>query len=292
MGQAFLFPGQGSQISGMGGAVLAAFPELVAAADRILGYSVRELCASEERLDQTEYAQPALFVVNALTYLRERDRYGPPRFLAGHSLGEWSALFAAGCVDFETGLRLVHRRGELMARAGGGGMMAVLGVPLPRLLDLLTRAGVDDVDVANHNAPEQVVLAGPRAAAETVAGVLKAEGVGKYLHLSVSVAAHSRYMVPAAREFRELLAGVRFAEPAVPVIANVTGQPHTRSTMVDLLSQHLCCPVRWWDTLCLLATEGVEQVVELGPGEVLQKMWHRERPQLPPRARRPGVAGS
>ena len=161
---AWLFPGQGSQRRGMGADLLSAFPELCATADAILGYPVAELCLEdpEGRLGQTRYAQPALFFVSALAWLARPDRDHGPRFLAGHSLGEYNALLAGGCFDFATGLRLVRRRGELMSEAATGGMLAVLGLDADELRALLERAGADDVDLANHNARTQLVLSGPR----------------------------------------------------------------------------------------------------------------------------------
>ncbi|ACU71515.1 malonyl CoA-acyl carrier protein transacylase [Catenulispora acidiphila DSM 44928] len=283
MGLAFLFPGQGSQSAGMGADLFEEFADLTATAEAVLGYSVRDLCLDgDARLHQTEYSQPALFTVNALSYLHRRRLGGPtPDYLAGHSLGELSALFAAGSFDFETGLRIVRRRGELMAAAPDGGMMAVLGLPLDRLTEVLRRGGLHTVDVANDNVPGQVVLSGPRGSAHTVAALLANEGAGRCVPLNVSIAAHSRYMADAARQFGEFLADVRFAEPEIPVIANVTARPHQASEIAGLLVRHLCEPVRWWDTLRLLAASGVTEIEEIGPGDVLQKMWQRGLPDLP-----------
>ncbi|HEY7143733.1 MAG TPA: ACP S-malonyltransferase [Streptosporangiaceae bacterium] len=282
MALAFLFPGQGSQQPGMGAGLFDDHPDLVAAADSILGYPVRELCAGAgPRLHQTEYAQPALFVVSALACLRAR-RDGPePAVLAGHSVGEYAALFAAGCLDFETCLRLVRRRGELMAGCPGGSMMAVLGVSPDRLSTVLAQAGIGGIDIANHNLPDQIVVAGPRGEIRAAAGLLADQGLGKCVPLRVSVAAHSRYMAPAASELAAVLSDVRFAEPAIPVLANVTARPYTAATAADLLSRHLVSPVRWWDTICALAEAGVDEIAETGPGEVLTKIWRRARRRLP-----------
>ena len=283
MGLALLFPGQGSQSSGMGAELFDDYPAEVAAADGVLGYSIRELCLSgDSRLHRTQFAQPALYVVSALSYLRYAARSGArPQYLAGHSLGELSALFAAGCFDFETGLRLVRRRGELMGEAVGGGMAAVLGVPPERLLALLERAGIGGIDIANHNSPEQVVVAGPKESIRALADLIAEQGTGKCVPLNVSIAAHSRYMADAAQRFAQELRAVRFAPPSIPVIANVTGRPHTVEAIPDLLTRHLCSPVRWWDTMRLLAAEGVDRVEEIGPGTVLTRMWDKAQPQLP-----------
>ncbi len=282
MSLGFLFPGQGAQSPGMGADLFDGFPDLLATADAILGYSVRELCLSDgDRLRRTENAQPAIFVVNALSYLRRREQGGAPGYLAGHSLGEYNALLAAGCIDFETGLRLVHRRGELMSRCSGGAMTAVLGVERDRLMDLIQEAGIDDVDLANHNTPDQLVLAGPRTACRAVADVVAAGTGGRAVPLNVSVAAHSRYMEPAAREFAAALREVTFAEPTIPVIGNVSAAPLRDDTIADELLHHLTRPVMWWDTMCLLARRGVVDIEEIGPGQVLTTMWRKSEADLP-----------
>lgn len=177
--RAWLFPGQGSQRKGMGEGLFDLFPGLCAEVDAILGYSIRDLCLKDPdgRLRQTQYAQPALFVVNALTHLARLREEPEPDFYAGHSLGEFDALFAAGCFDLATGVRLVRRRGELMGRADGGVMTAVLGLPAATVAALLEEAGVADVDVANHNSADQVVLSGaPEGMARAVEAVERAGG--------------------------------------------------------------------------------------------------------------------
>ncbi len=280
MTTAYLFPGQGSQSAGMGAELFDDHPEIEASADRVLGYSVRQLCLHDTaRLRRTEYAQPALYVVNAMAWLRLG---GTPAFLAGHSLGEYSALFAAGCFDFETGLRLVKRRGELMAACPPGAMMAVLGLTREELTPMLTA----DIDLANHNTPEQLVVAGPPQALRELQDSIMHRQAGKGVLLNVSIAAHSRYMEQAARDFAAELGSVVFAEPRLPVIANATAKPYTAETAVDLLTSHLTQPVRWWETLCLLASAGVGRIVEVGPGEVLTRMWDKSRAYLPSAAPR------
>lgn len=279
---ALLFPGQGSQTPGMGADVLAGFRDLVREADEILGYSVAELCAGQDlRMRDTRYVQPALYVVSALTYLRRAERGPAPAYLAGHSLGELTALFAAGCFDFGTGVRLAQRRGQLMARASDGGMTAVLGVPYEELRELLRGQGTEGVEIANHNLPDQMVLSGPRAALAEVARAVTARGRGKSVPLNVSIAAHSRHMADAAREFAALLRQVPLSAPALPVIANVTARPYGRSDTVELLTRHLTSPVRWWETLCLLASEGVDAIEEIGPGTVLTTIWQKAGTRLP-----------
>ncbi len=177
--ECFIFPGQGSQEKGMGKQLFEAYPELTKVADHILGYSIENLCLADSRqvLDHTEYTQPALYVVNALSYLHEREIRGlEPGFLAGHSLGEYSALFAAGVFDFETGLRLVQKRGALMAEAKGGGMAAVIGMDAPQTMKVLSDSGLDSIDIANINSPQQTVISGARADVERRRPFLSPQG--------------------------------------------------------------------------------------------------------------------
>jgi len=278
---AWLFPGQGSQRVGMGAELFGRDPELCALADRVLGYSVRELCLDDPggRLGQTEYAQPALFVVNALAALARRDGGDEPAFLAGHSLGEFSALWAAGCFGFEAGLRLVRRRGQIMARAGGGGMTAVVGLPAARVEEIVA-AGGGQVDVAGYNAPGQVALAGELQALQAVAETMRREG-GRCVPLRVSAAFHSRWMEPAAAEFERVLAEVEFAAPRVPVLSNVTGAPHQPGLIASRLARQLREPVRWHDAMRYLLRHGVADVEEIGPGTVLTGLWRATRDAAP-----------
>ncbi|MER6581510.1 ACP S-malonyltransferase [Nonomuraea sp. NPDC001023] len=282
MSVVWVFPGQGSQRKGMGAGVLERYPDLCARADEILGYSVAELCDDPKRLRETRYVQPALFTVNALSFLARQEEGGRPDYLAGHSLGEYAALFAAGCFDFETALGLVKRRGELMSAAGGGAMAAVLGADRERLEELVAGTGVD---IANYNSPEQVVLAGPKDELDA----LSRGGPGKWVPLSVSVPSHSRYMEPAADAFAEALDGVRIEEPRVPVIANVTGRPYRAGEAAELLRRQICSPVRWVDGLRYLMDQGVSEQVEIGPGDVLTKLWTVTRRHPPEPAKTPAV---
>jgi trans-AT polyketide synthase/acyltransferase/oxidoreductase domain-containing protein len=283
---AWLFPGQGAQRKGMGGALFDQFPELIDEAEEILGYSVRAQCldGAEPGLADTRYVQPALFVVNALSQLALDGNRPQPRFLAGHSLGEYNALLAAGCFDFATGVRIVRRRGELMAQATGGGMTAVLRLDPVRLERLLSEAGLDDLDLANRNSAEQVVLSGPLTSLARVREVVTAAG-GRCVPLRVSAPFHSRYMAAAAAEFGEFLRGVPLAEPAVPVIANATGEPYPRRAVAELLARQIREPVRWWESMSTLIDLGVDDVLEVGPGRVLTDLWAAARRQPCPRPR-------
>jgi len=291
---AWLFPGQGSQARGMGAALFDRYPDLVAAADAQLGYSLADLCLNgpDERLRDTRYAQPALYVVEVLTYLERAAREPAPDWFAGHSLGEYAALFAAGSLDFDTGLLLVQRRGELMSEANGGAMAAVLGPVAREIGSLLRDWGLDEVDVANDNAPEQVVLAGPAAAIDAVAQRLAGLDDARCVRLAVSAAFHSRAMTRAGAEFGRFLARFRLADPAVPVISNVTGLPYAPGTVADLLTAQISSPVRWTASMRHLLAAGEQEIAELGPGTVLTGLWRANRRTLAAVAATAAVAES
>ncbi|KAG9602524.1 hypothetical protein KCV01_g7179, partial [Aureobasidium melanogenum] len=233
-----MFPGQGSQAKGMGGeALFDAFAAEVAQADDVLGYSIRELCLEDPRgeLDHTRFTQPALFVVNALSFLaRRRDGHAPPDYLAGHSLGEFNALHAAGCFDFVTGVRLVQKRGELMSRASGGAMAAVVNAEPDTIEATLRDNGLDRVYLANFNTPAQIVISGDR---EQVAAAQPLLQKGRVLvfPLKTSGAFHTPFMAEAKMEFEAFLATLSFADPSIPVVANVSALPYEAGTVAATL---------------------------------------------------------
>ena len=217
---------------GMGEGLFERFPEQVAIADAELGYSIEELCLRDpnQQLNQTQYTQPALFVVSALTYLaRLADTGEQPDAVAGHSLGEYTALFAAGVFDFATGIKLVKQRAHLMSQASGGAMAAVIGLSVGQIRAALENAGVTSIDVANYNSLAQTVISGPEADIVASQAVFEGAGAKMFVRLPVSAAFHSRYMAEAEKEFARFLEGFEFAEPKVPVYSNVTAAPHQRS---------------------------------------------------------------
>jgi trans-AT polyketide synthase, acyltransferase and oxidoreductase domains len=275
--RAWIFPGQGSQRKGMGAGLIGRHRALVDAADAILGFPLAPLLLDDpdRRLGDTRYVQPAFFVVEALTVLAARTDGEPePDVLAGHSLGEYAALFAAGCFDFETGVRLVKRRGELMSGDGDGdgGMLAVVGLSAEELAGALARYGADTVDIANHNARTQVVLSGPVAQLRTVAARLREDGAARTVPLAVRTAFHSRYMREAATAFAGFLGGFTLRPPAVPVIANVTAAPYGND-VAGLLARQISEPVHWARSMSHLLGLGVREVDERGPGTVLTGLW-------------------
>ncbi|EYF04555.1 ACP S-malonyltransferase [Chondromyces apiculatus] len=283
----FVFPGQGAQQRGMGKDLFDAWPTQTHAASEILGYSIKSLCTEDpaRELNKTQFSQPALFVVGALSYLRRRDELGrDPDAAAGHSLGEYNALFAAGAFDFEVGVQLVKRRGELMARAQGGAMAAVLNLEADRVRALLEEHGLDSLDIANLNTPTQTVLSGPEVDI-TRAGPIFQEAGGRYARLNTSAAFHSRYMEAAAQEFRAYLAGFSFRPLRFPVIANVTARPYAPGDTVNMLAAQLRSPVRWGEIVAYLLNEGEVEFEDLGHGTVLTKIITENRRTFTPRSR-------
>ncbi len=271
-----LFPGQGSQSKGMGAELFERYPDWTAEADAVLGFSIRELCVEDprEQLGLTQFTQPALYVVNALTYRARMDDGQPvPDFVAGHSLGEYNALLAAGVFDFATGVRLVRRRGEIMGTVSGGGMAAVIGLEPKRIQEVLdsTEAG-RRLDVANFNSYDQTVIAGPKDDLAVVKDQFEAAGVRAYIPLNVSAPFHSRYMREAQSRFAAFLQDVMFAAPAIPVISNVSGKPYEGDMVRSTLSEQIGNSVRWLESIVYLLEQPEPEFEEVGPGAVLTKI--------------------
>ncbi len=271
-----LFPGQGSQSKGMGADLFDRYADWTTEADAILEYSIRSLCLEDPRgeLNLTAFTQPALYVVNALLF-RAREDAGaePPAFLAGHSLGEYDALLAAGAFDFGTGLRLVRRRGELMGRVSGGGMAAVIGLGLTEIEQLLGgRDAGRRIDIANVNSFDQAVLAGPVDDLAAMRPAFEEAGARAFIPLKVSAPFHSRYMREAQAEFAEFLQEVEFKPPVLPVVSNVTGRPYDPHGVRETLSDQIGSPVRWLDSIRYLLDRPDARFEEVGPGTVLTKL--------------------
>ncbi len=279
-GPAFLFPGQGSQAVGMGRALAeadsgarAVFEE----ADRVLGFPLARLCfeGPAEELTRTENTQPAL-LVTSVAAARVLERRGVrPAAAAGHSAGEYAAHVAAGSLSFEDGLRLIRRRGELMAGAGTerpGTMAAVLGLSVEQIEAVLRAVGAPrDLAAANYNSPGQVVLSGTREALDRAAEEAKRIGAKKIVQLQVSAAFHSPLMEAAARGLAEALDRVAIQAPRFPVYANVSARPLTDPEAIRAaLREQLLRPVLWEQTMRALLAAGVRQFVEVGQGRVLR----------------------
>lgn len=278
---AFMFPGQGSQKRGMGQGLFDEVREYATAEaeiDRIMGYSMRKLCLEDpdNRLKETQFTQPALYVVNALHWFQAAARGEQPDYVAGHSLGEYNALLAAGVFDFLTGLRLVKKRGELMSQVRNGGMAAVIGLNAASISQVLADNGLGGLDVANFNSPSQTVVSGSVDDVKRAAPLFEQAGAQMCIPLQVSAAFHSRYMQPAAAAFGDFLAGLTFAEPKFPVIANVTGEPYPMQNATEsvrtLLSRQINHSVCWTQSVQYLLGRGVTEFKELGPGNVLTRL--------------------
>ncbi|SDD52066.1 malonyl CoA-acyl carrier protein transacylase [Paenibacillus sp. CF095] len=270
----YIFPGQGSQAKGMGEGLFEAFPDLVAKADAILGYSIKRLCLDnpEGKLRYTQYTQPALYVVNALTYFKKlRDGAPKPDFLAGHSLGEYNAILAAGGFDFETGLMLVKKRGELMSQASGGAMAAVVGLTEGEIKGVLVNNRLTEIDIANLNTTTQIVISGNKDDIDRAKLYFEREGAD-YIPLNVSAAFHSRHMQEAKEEFEQYLREFSYSELTIPVISNVTARPYNPAEIVPNLAEQLRSSVRWTDSIRYLIRQGGMEFEETGPGSVLTKI--------------------
>lgn len=271
---AFVFPGQGSQYVGMGQEVAAAYAaaeEIFTRADQICGYHISNLCfeGPQEMLNQTRYAQPALLVTGLACLAAARANGLSAVCMSGLSLGEYTALVGAGALPLEKALPLVMRRAELMQDAvplGKGAMAAIIGLD-DGAVEEICRQQAGSVTVANYNCPGQLVISGERAAVEAAAAQLKEKGA-KTMMLAVSVPSHSPLMKGCAEEFARVIAGVEFDQPAVPVISNVTAQPHDVAGIPRLLAEQLYSPVRWEQSVRYMMTM-VDYFVEVGPGSSL-----------------------
>lgn len=271
----YVFPGQGSQAVGMGEGLFERYPDYVAQADEMLGYSIEKLCLEDpdQLLSDTRYTQPALFVVNALSYLNILDRrVARPCCVAGHSLGEYSALFAAGALSFASGLAIVKQRGELMARASEGGMAAVLGLTGEAVLDILVSGNLTQVDIANFNSLTQIVISGQRADIDRAQALFEKAGCYAYVPLQVSGAFHSRMMEGAQQIFAERIADIEVGVPQIPVISNVEARPYAPHRVRELLVAQMARPVRWSDSIRYLLGHYQAEFEEVGPGNVLTKL--------------------
>lgn len=276
---AWVFPGQGSQAIGMGMDLvnIGYAKEKFAQAEEVLGWSVLEVCQSEEdQVSRTLYTQPSLYVVESILADLMRERGQKPDLVAGHSLGEYIALYAAGVFDWVTGLRLIKRRAELMDSAAGGMMAALIKFDREQLEQLIEQT--PDVVLANDNSPAQVVISGIPAAVEAVLSQVKAK---RAIPLKVSGAFHSPFMAPVAAQFQEVLEAVPFHSAQVPVLSNVEPTPAVDAAVLkERLSRQMTGAVRWREASERLLSEGIERVIEIGPGTVLTGLIGRTCPDL------------
>lgn len=295
---AYVFPGQGSQWVGMGRDLHDNLPEARAVfeeADSVLGFPLSGLCfeGPEDVLRQTVNAQPAILVVS-IAYLRTspqlRDR-PQPSFVAGHSLGEYTALVAAGTLSFADALRLARERGRLMQEAGdkeSGGMLAIIGLDETAVQSVCQATGME---IANINCPGQIAISGPTQVLDKASQLAKEKGAQRVVPLSVSGAFHSRLMRPAVDGMGQAVSSLRFRDASIPIVANTTAQPMTSGDALkaELLNQ-LCHTVLWQKSVEWMIKEGTVEFLEVGPGQVLTgliKRISRDAKAISTEAKRP-----
>lgn len=276
---AFVFPGQGSQHVGMGKKLVERFPaaaDVFQRADEILGYSLSELCfyGPEDDLKQTIHTQPALFVTSVAAYKAVKEKGIAPAFTAGHSIGEYAALYAAGAFSLEEGLSLVKTRARLMqesAEANPGAMAAVLGLSAEQVKEVVSRASdAGIVCAANFNSPIQTVISGESAAVKKASEVASEMGAKRVVPLNVNGAFHSPLMQSAADSLMEALKAAQVNNLILPVVANYTADFETEASEVrDNLAKQITGSVRWVESVQRMLDEGAEGFIELGPGSVL-----------------------
>jgi len=288
---AFLFPGQGSQSVGMGKVLHDNFTvarTVFEAADQALGFSISKLCfeGPDEELRKTFNTQPAILTVS-IAALRVLEEAGVKADItAGHSLGEYSALVAAGVLDFADAVRLVNKRGKFMQEAvplGEGAMAAVLGIDRKKVVEICAQIEKEQgaVQAVNFNCPGQIVIAGTTAAVEKAAEALKVAGAKRTIMLPVSAPFHSSLLQPAAERLAIELDKVEFHDPVIPVVANVNGQLSTSKDGIrELLVKQAANPVLWEDCVAAVAKFGATVSVEVGPGKVLTGFTKKIAPEI------------
>ena len=295
---ALVFPGQGSQYVGMGKALYEASPaarRVFDRADRVLNFPLSQLCfeGPQATLDDTYNAQPAILTVSIACLEALKEKLGPlgyalvPSLVAGHSLGEFTALVVAGVLDFDDALKLVRERGRLMKETGDahpGGMAAVIGLDSNTLEQVVREAqktGI--VTLANDNSPGQTVLSGELAALQQAMELAKQHGAKLVQRLAISIASHSPLMQQASQSFGKLVGQIPFRPPQMPLIANISARALTSVDELRIeLSEHLIRPVQWTRSVQTITANGIETIIEIGPKQVLTSLIKRIAPEAKP----------
>jgi len=285
---AFVFPGQGSQYVGMGKALLETVSDaahVFSVAEKLTGLPLKKLCIEGpmEELTQVENLQPCLTAVEIICCIAARNRGLKAAATAGHSLGEYPALWAAGVISLEDTFKLVRARGRLMKEVGDknpGAMAAVIGLSrkeLEELIAALAKKGI--LVLANHNSPEQIVVTGETDLVSNLCKEAKAGGA-RAIPLKVSGAYHSPLMEEASRRFSEILGEVSFCKPKIPIYSNVTARPESDPEEIkDLLKKQICSPVRWYEIVINMDRDGISNFIELGPKKVLGNLIRKCLPE-------------
>lgn len=270
----YMFPGQGSQHKGMGFNLLDRFSSKVEKCSQLMGYDLKDMCLNDPhgKLSDTQYTQPCLYLINCLHYLAiKEDKKEVPDYLCGHSLGEYSALFASNVFDLYTGFKMVKKRGELMSEIKNGSLTAVLGENIEKVIGLLQKEGLTQISAANLNTTGQLVIGGLEDDLILATELLEKRGY-RCVQLNVSGAFHTHYMEPARIKFMRFLIDFKFNDPSIPVICSSTTEFFHPKYAIEILGFQITKSINWLKAIQKLQSLGASTFIELGPGEVLTKM--------------------